>query len=137
MGTPALSNEPASGCPLCFGSGGVIGGVQPRYVTVTISNCRAGGAINQYGGHLANGIYRLEHVTSCAYRLTTAIAMVTLDWTIVRSRVWHIISGITPASFFSPVGVLCADFMEGNSFDFPVKASVDGEARVSWDLEGL
>ena len=137
MGTPTPDNEPARGCALCFGNGGVLGAIQPKYLTVTISGCTAGGAINEQGGRLANGIYRLQHVTQCVYRLNTLDFGVTLDWANTATRVFFILLGIEPTNFISLPGDLCATSIPGNSLSTAFKASIGGVAKITWSLEGL
>lgn len=137
MGTPTPPNEPASGCALCFGVGFLLGEVQPKYVDVTISGCTAGGAINEQGGRLANGKYRLQHVTACVYRLNTFEFQVTLDWAVTRTRVFFILLGIEPTNFISLPGDICATSITGNAISTATKASIGGVAKITWSTEGL
>lgn len=137
MGTPSPPNSEVFGCGLCFGAGSPLGAVQPRYVDIRITGCVAGGAINEQGGRLANGIFRLQHVLNCVYRLNTPDFQVTLDWAATRTRVFFILLGIEPTNFISPVGDLCSTVIEGNSISTATKASILGKAFITWPLEGL
>lgn len=137
MGTPTPDNESAVGCARCFGDGSIIGGVQPRYINVLISGCRPAFLIDDANGVTANGSYRLQHKQSCLYEFNDGDQLVRLDWSAVASRVFHIILGISPTSFFTDPGILCATSIEGNEFGFLSKAWIGGRAKISWSEDGL
>ena len=137
MGTPAPDNEPASGCALCFGANGFLGSVQPKYLTVTITGTRPAFLIDDAHGVNADGIYRLQHKEACLYEFNDISQLVRLDWTNIRSRVFHIVLGVVPTNFFSEVGVLCSTTIQGNTNEFLSKAWIAGIAKITWSLEGL
>ena len=137
MGTPTPDNEPASGCALCFGNGGALGEVQPKYVTVTITGTRPAFLVDDAQGVDANGKYRLQHKESCLYEFNDGAQLVRLDWSIVRTRVFHIVLGVSPTTFFSEIGVLCVTTIQGNLNSFLSKAWIAGKAVITWSTEGL
>lgn len=137
MGTPTPPNEPTGGCALCFGNGAPLGEVQPKYIDVTISGCRPAFLIDDAAGVSANGSYRLQHSESCLYEFNDSFQLVRVDWSVIRSRVFHIILGIGPTTFFSVVGTLCRTTIQGNNFSFLSRAWVDGVAKITWSTEGL
>ena len=137
MGTPTTENEPTTGCARCFGAGGVLGLVQPKYVTITISGCRPGPEAGTPGALLGNGTYRLQQEIACVYRLTTSEFQILLDWSATVSRVIFQSTVFAATSFISLPGDLCLRSITGNSFQFAFRVSVGGVAKITWSTDGL
>jgi hypothetical protein len=137
MGTPSPPNEVILGCARCFGIGGPLGLVQPRYIDLAISGCRPAPFASQPGALLGNGKYRLETAGNCVYRLVTDTFITFVDWSPTVTRI-SFASGLwTPTTFITQPGVLCQTHVLGNTFDFAFRVSVDGVADISWPTEGL
>ena len=137
MGTPLPNNESSSGCALIFGDGGLIGGVQPRYVDVLIQDCQPQINGNFPDADLGNGTYRLQHTFGCDYALNTSEIAVRLQWGFI----------FTQGRFDSGSG-LATTFIKltsaGNLTNIPGtedldvnRVSVGGEMIITWPLDGL
>lgn len=137
MGTPTPDNEPVVGCALCFGNGGVLGEVQPKYITVTISGTRPAPQASFPGALSGNGAYRLQHEGACFYRLTTSEFSIFWDWSGTVTRVVFQSTIWVPTTFISLPGDLCLRSVTGNTFQFANRVSVDGVAKVTWSTDGL
>ena len=137
MGTPTPDNEPTSGCALCFGNGGVLGEVQPKYITVTISGTRPAPEAGTPGALSGNDSYRLQHEGACFYRLTTSEFTIFLDWSATVTRIVFQSTVFAPTTFISSPGDLCLRSVAGNSFNFANRVSVGGVAKITWSTDGL
>ena len=106
MGTPTPDNEPTSGCALCFGSGRILGDVQPKYITVRFSGVRPGLSFSEFTV-LPTGPYRLQHVQSCLYRLVVPDNFaVRVDWAVTRTRVSFVEAFVSEVTWNSLPGDL-------------------------------
>lgn len=137
MGTPLPDNEPTTGCALCFGSGGVLGEVQPRYVNLFFSDVAPGKAIDQANAFIPHGRFRLTHRFDCLYLHRGATFDIRLDWAATRTRVFLESSGFFDSTWFSAVGVLCATSIIGNSENEKDRMAIDGLVTISWSQDGL
>ena len=137
MGTPGPPNTPAFGCARCFGDGGIIGGVQPRYVDLTFSGVQPGPGIDDAFGPLANGRERLIHTTGCTYQIRHFDYQVLLSWTSASTLVrWLDGSSALHFRSFTPSDLCMTSVQNAVTFG-PFIQAFGGSCKITWPLEGL
>jgi len=137
MGTPALPNEPTTGCALCFGSGAPLGLVQPKYLDVKFDGVQAGDAFNPVQDRLPNGSWRCQHVSICLYEYRDADFYVRCNFGPTRTNVGFQMFGGELDTWLGVVGAPCqVSGLESGLSPIGKKAYL-GNASVSWPLGGL
>ena len=137
MGTPTPDNEPTSGCARCFGSGRILGEVQPKYINVKFSGVRPGLDFAPPAS-IPNGSFRLQHAFSCLYRLFVPNSFnIRLDWAATRTRVTVGQPFFEDVTWNSLPADLCQTHLGIDSSPSIVGTFFGGEIDITWSTDGL
>lgn len=137
MGTPLPPNEPRDTCPLCFGAGGIIGGVQPRWVWLDFIGILPGPRAGEQTGPWPTGKWLLEYQDGCHYRvqwphhyieLVWGASSTTIQWVDQSSTLLFnsgILTGACEVEVESQIGLGLTTIAYG------------GICRITWSSKGL
>jgi len=138
MGTPLPPNEPGIACPLCFGAGGPLGPVPPKFVWLNFRDVKPGpDPLGVRQGIIPSGSWYLKCTDSCLYELNLPLWHITLLWgassTLVR---WRDASNALLFNTIFP-SATCARFVYSAVQYSPTVVAYGGSCQITWSKEGL